>query len=155
SPRGNDITPSALNGLHEECSEFGAARLGIPGARVLVLEQALDFSYEMIFRPLFVGAMWRTKDVGKRQELGAIADLAVSLPIAVRRRNRGGRKSPPVISPLKREHMLTAGVLADELERILDGLGAADVELNAPLEPEGALDAVADHFSELDLLAME
>jgi hypothetical protein len=59
-----------------------------------------------------------------------------------------------VIAALEGEHVLAAGVHAHELQRVLDRLRTADVEVDAPLQPESALDRLADRLGQLYLLAV-
>ncbi len=60
-----------------------------------------------------------------------------------------------MVTALERQHMLPPRALAHELQRVLDRLRAANVELHPPLHAEAALDALADHLGELDLFTME
>ena len=60
-----------------------------------------------------------------------------------------------MIAALERKHALAARILAHELQRVLDRLRAADIEVDAALHPERPLDALAEHRRELDLFAVQ
>ena len=61
-----------------------------------------------------------------------------------------------VIAALEGEHQALALLgVADELEAVLDGLAAADVEVDAPLQAEPLLGGLGQDGGQLDLLAMQ
>ena len=61
-----------------------------------------------------------------------------------------------MIAALEGEHQAfaVAGV-ADDLQRVLDRLGAADVEVDAALVAELGLGVLGDHRGQFDLLAVQ
>jgi hypothetical protein len=94
--------------------------------------------------------------IGEGNELRALAEVAVAAAIAVGRGDGRGAERAPVITALEGEHQtLAVRGIAHELERILDRLGAADIEMHPALAAEFPLDILADGGRQLDLLAVE
>src|SRR5207244_3353125 len=94
--------------------------------------------------------------VWKRHELRALAEVAVAAPVAVARGDRGGAERAAVIAALEREvQTLTVARVAHQLQRVLHGLRAADVEVHAALQPEALLVVLSDAPRELDLLLVQ
>jgi hypothetical protein len=85
-----------------------------------------------------------------------LAEMAEAAAIAIGRGDRRGAERAAVIAALEGEHQALAVLgVAHELERILDRLGAADIEVHPTLGAELALGILRDQRRELDLLAME
>src|SRR5262249_32925535 len=94
--------------------------------------------------------------IRERHELRALAEMAVAAAIAIRRRDGGRAERAAVIAALEREHeTLAVRGVAHQLERILDRLRAADVEVHPSLERELLLGVARDQRGELDLLAVQ
>src|SRR5205085_10067929 len=94
--------------------------------------------------------------VRERDELGPLAEMAVAAAVAIGRGDRRGAERAAVVAALEGEHQaLAVRGVADELEGILDGLRAADVEVHAALLPELRLGVAGDQRRKLDLLAMQ
>ena len=61
-----------------------------------------------------------------------------------------------MIAALEGEHQaLAAGIVAHQLQRILDCLRAADIEMNPSLAPELALGVLGDHGRQFHLFAVQ
>ena len=82
--------------------------------------------------------------------------MAVATAIAIAGGNRRCAQRTAVIPAFEGEHQaLAVTMVAYELQRVLDGLGAADVEVNAPLMPKLALGILSDERCQFHLLTME
>src|SRR5579862_3175550 len=79
--------------------------------------------------------------------------VAASIPVARRDGTRGERA--PVIAAHEREDEVLAGGVTDDLERILDRLRAADIEVHAASLTELRLVQTADGRGQLYALRME
>jgi len=94
--------------------------------------------------------------VGELDELCALAEVAVTAAVAVRRGNGRGAERAAVVATLEREHQALALLeIAHELEAVLDGLRAADIEVHAALHAELLLGVLGDDRREFDLLAVK
>src|SRR6185312_6032570 len=83
--------------------------------------------------------------IGELHEMGAVAELAEAAAVAIRRGDRGGAERAAVIAALESEHQALAALgVAHQLEAVLDRLGAADVEVDAPLGAELGLRVPGD-----------
>src|SRR6266545_296531 len=154
--RRNYVAAGALDWLDVERGIFGLAGLGIPDAVVFALEQALERSYAVEAVFLLAHALRSPEVIGERHELRAVAEMPVAAAITVGRGDRRGAQRAAVIAALEGEHQaFSVRGIAHELERILDRLRAADVEMHADLETELGLGIARDQGGELDLLAME
>src|ERR1700740_3710552 len=101
---GDHEAARSLYGLDEERPELRVAGLGIPRARVLVLEEPFEGRDARILGLLRVAGERRTEGVRVRQEFAAVGELAESLAIAIRRGDRGGPEGAAVIAALERQH---------------------------------------------------
>src|SRR6185369_9521713 len=105
---------------------------------------------------LLAHPFWTAEMVGELDEMRAVGEVAEAAAVAVAGRDRRGAERAPVIAALEGEHQaLAAAVIAHQLQRILDRLRAADVEMHTPLRAELALGVLGDARRELDLLAMQ
>src|SRR5512135_1575890 len=78
-------------------------------------------------------------------ELGAIAEMTVAPSVTVTGCNRRSAQRPAMIAAFKSEHQaFAAGVVAHQLERVLDGLGTSDVEMGPTFQAELALGVLGD-----------
>src|SRR5258706_10354465 len=153
--RRDDVAAGALHRFDEQRAELGSAGLRVPGAGVFVLEAPLEFGDALIFGALRVALVRGAERIRIRDELRAVGELAERFAIPIGRGDRRGAERASVVAALEGEHALAAGRLAHQLERILDRLRAADVELYAAFQAEAALDALAHHPGELDFLAVQ
>src|SRR5262249_46266724 len=154
--RRDDVAAGALDRLDVERGVFGLARLRVPHAVVLALEQALELPHAVVPVLLLAHTLRPAETVRERHELRAVAEMTVAPAIAVGRGDRRGAERAAVIAALEGEHQaLAVRGVAHELERVLDRLGAADVEMHAALEAEFLLGIACDQRGELDLLAVQ
>src|SRR5262249_34464230 len=154
-PGRDHVAAGALDRLHIEGGVFGLARLRVPDAVVFALEQALEGPHAVQAVFLLAHALRPAEVIRERHELRAVAEMTVTATITVGRGDRRGAKRAAVIAAFEGEHQaLAVRRIAHELERILDRLRSADVEVDAALEPELRLRIAGDECGKLDLLAM-
>src|SRR5262245_55399266 len=143
--RRDHIAAGTLNGLDIEGGELALAGLGVPCRVILAVEQSRELvdAVEPAIVPLL--PVRAAKTVREWHEVSAIAEMSVAAAIAIGRGDRGRAQRAAVIAALEGEHQRLALVrVANELDRILDRLGAADIELNAALHAPGALGPPCD-----------
>ena len=154
--RRDDVAAGALDRLDVEGGKLGLAGLGVPHAVVFALEQALELLDAVVAVFLLAHPLGAAEMVGERHELGPVAEVAVAPAIAVGRGDRGGAERAAVIAALEGEHQALAVLgVAHELQAVLDRLAAADIEVDAALQPELLLGRLGQHGGELDLLAVQ
>ena len=152
----NDVAAGALDRLDVEGRVLGLARLGVPDAVVLALEQALELLHAVVAVLLLGHALGAAEVIRERNELRAVAEVAVAAAIAVGRGDGGGAERAAVIAALEREHQALALLeVAHELEAVFHRLAAADIEVHAALLAELLLGILGDQRGELDLLAVQ
>ncbi len=150
-----DVTTGALNGFDIKRGKLWFLRLGIPERVVFgveVLRELLD-AVEIAVLPLLV--VRTTEAVRIRDEVRAIREVPVATPIPIAGRDGRGPQRPSVIPAHERKHQILAGRIADDLQRILNRLRAADVEMNAPLAAELRLVEPRERGGQLHFLRME
>src|SRR5262249_38484025 len=154
--RRDHVAAGALDRLDVERGVLGLARLPVPHAVVLALEPPLELPHAVMPVLLLAHALGRAEVIRERHELRALAEMAVAPAIAIGRGDRRGAERAAVIAALEGEHQaLAVRGVAHELERILDRLRAADVEVHPALEPELRFRVARDQRGELDLLAVQ
>ncbi len=82
----------------------------------------------------------------------AVGEMPETAPITVTRRDRARGQRAPVISAHEGKHQVPARGVAHDLERVLDRLRAAHVEMDAAVDAESRCVQPADRSGELDLL---
>src|SRR5690606_1704153 len=118
--RRDDVAAGSLNRLDVESRELGLAGLRVPNAVVLAFEQPGELRHAIAAVLLLAHALRATEVVRERQEVGALAEMAVAAAIAIGRRNSRSAKRAAVISTLEGEHQALALLgVADELEAVL------------------------------------
>src|SRR5262249_39614551 len=133
----NYVSAGALDRLDVERGVLGLARLRVPHAVVLALEQACELLHAPLPVLLLAPAFRPAEVVRERYELRAVAEVAVAAAVAVGRGDGRGAQGAAVIAALEREHQaLALLVVAHELQAVLDRLAAADVEVHAALGGE-------------------
>ena len=154
--RRDDVAAGALNGLGVEGGVFALAGLGVPQAVVFGLEQPREAFDDGGGVLLLLHAAAVPEAVGELHEQGLLAEMAVAAAIAVGGGDGRGAQGAAVIAPLEGEHQaLAAGGVADDFERVLDRLGAADVEVDPARLAELLLDVAGDHGRQLDLVLVQ
>src|SRR5258708_21043134 len=134
SLRRHDIPARSLNRLDVERGVFGAIGLGIVDAVIFAVEEALELADAVEVAAVALLAVRTAEAIGKRNELRPVAEMAVAPPVAVARRDGRGAERAAVTPAFEGEHQaLAAGGVSDELQRILDRLRAADVEMDPAL----------------------
>ncbi len=149
--RRDHVAAGALNGFHVERGVFALVGLRVPHAVVFGLEQALELAHAA------VGILFRrhplraTERIRERQEHRALAEVAEAATVAVARRDRRGAQRAAVVAAFEGEHqaLAVAGV-AHDLERILDRLRTADVEMHAAIQTELLFRVDRDGLGQLD-----
>src|SRR5690606_39088543 len=125
-------------------------------AVVFTLEQPRELSDAIAAVFLLAHAFGAAEMVRKRQEIGALAEMAVASAIAVGRRDGRRAERAAMIAALEGEHQALAILgVADALEAVLDRLDASHVEVNTPLLVELLLGIARNHRGQLNLLAMQ
>src|SRR6185312_16624953 len=125
--------------------------LRVPDAVVFGLEKTLELLDAVLAVFLLRHALRAAEVIRKLDELRAI-EMPVAAAIAVRRRDRRCAERAPVIAALEREHQaFSARGIAHDLERILDRLRAADVEVHAAVAAPLLLRILGDDLRQLDL----
>src|SRR6185369_474554 len=154
--RRNHVAAGALHGLDVERGVFRLVRARVPDALVLALEQALELAHAVLAVLLLGHPGAAAEVVRERHEVRAIAEVAEAAAIAIARRDRRGAERAAVVTALEGEHQaLAAARIADELERILDRLRAADVELDSSLRIPLGERILGNRACELDLGRMQ
>ncbi|MPM08574.1 hypothetical protein SDC9_54887 [bioreactor metagenome] len=150
--RRHHVAARALDGLHIEGRVFTLVGLGVPDRVVFVLELARKVAHDLLGILLGCHALGAAERVGEGNELRAFAKVAEAAAIAVARCDRRRAQCAAVVAALEREHqaLAVAGV-AHHLERILDGLRAAHVEVHAALFAPLLLGVLRDELRQLDL----
>src|SRR5262249_27677964 len=130
--------------------------LRIPDAVIFALEQALELAHarESVF--LLAHALWAAEVIRERQEVRPVAKMAEASAVAIGRGDRRGPERAAAIAALEGEHQAAAiAGVANQLERVLDGLRSADIEMHAALAAELRLGVARDHCGEFDLLTVQ
>src|SRR5262249_14236579 len=131
--RRDHVAARALDHLDEERRVLRLADLGVPDAVVLAVEQALELLHAVQLAALALLAVGTPEAVRERDELRAVAEVPVAAAVAVARRDRRRAERAAVVAALEREHQAAAAArVAHELQRVLDRLAAAHVEVHAP-----------------------
>src|SRR5215475_2594740 len=154
--RRDHVAAGALNRLDIERGELALAGLGVPCRVILAVEQSRELvdAVEPAIVPLL--PVLAAKTVWEWHEVSAIAEMSVAAAIAIGRGDCRRAQRAAVIAALEGEHQrLAPARVAHELERILNRLRAADIELDATLHGPGALDPPRDAGGELDLFAVK
>src|SRR5262249_52854752 len=147
-----NVASCTLDGLDKEGAELGVSCFGVPCAGVLVLEQSLHRLDAIVLGLCGITGGSRTKRIGKRDELRSVGQFAEPFAVAIRRSDRGSAESPAVIAPLECQHVLAPRGLPYQFQGVLNCLRAPNIELDPSTKAEPALDAVADHGGQFDLL---
>src|SRR6516165_145324 len=154
---GRDHVPAgALNGLDVERGVFGLAGFRVPYAVIFALKQPLELPHAGNAVLVLVHALGAAEVIRKRQEMRTVAEMTEAAAIAIGRCNRRSAQRAAVIAAFERKHqaLAVAGV-AHELERILDRLRSAYIEMHATLAAELRFSIARDHGGEFDLLAVQ
>src|SRR5688572_3715959 len=106
--RRDHITAGALDRLDIEGRIFALAGLGIPDAVIFALKKPRELLDAMLAIFLLAHALGPPEVIGERDELGALAEMAVAAAVAVGRGDRRGPQRAPVIAALEGEHQAFA-----------------------------------------------
>ena len=132
--RRNYVTASSLNRLDIECGKLSLPCLRIPERVVLGLEVSLklfDAIQPAVFSLLSVRA---AEAIWEWDEVGAVREMSETAAITIARRDGGRGERSSVIPAHESKNETFSGRIANDLQRIFDRLGAANVELHATLD---------------------
>src|SRR6267143_2110013 len=154
--RRNDIPARALNRLDIKCCILAFVGSRVPHAVVFAFEEASELLHTVVAVLLLVHPLGAAKVIGKLDELRALAKMTVPSSIAIAGGNGRRPERAAMIAALKGKHQtLAAGVVSHQLERVLDGLRATDVEMHAALGAELALRVLRDAGGELHFFTVQ
>src|SRR5437762_420653 len=156
--RRDDVAARALHRLDVERAELGGFRLRIPNRVVLGVKELRELVFAVELARLTLQAVDAAEAVGKKDELSAVAKVAVAAAIAVARSDGGSAERPAVIAAHESENQVLARKVPHDLERILDGLRSAHVEMHSPFDAEALFAGAGDarrhfHFLGVQILA--
>src|SRR5439155_7355395 len=151
----DDVAARALHRLDIERAVFGGPGLRVPDGVVFALEELFELALAVDVARWALEAVDAPEAVRIEDELRAVAEMAVAPPVAIARSDGRRSERSPVIAAHESEHQVLAGRVAHDLERVLDGLRAAHVELHAPLHPEALFAILRDARRDLDLLRVQ
>src|SRR5262249_41054957 len=153
--RRNDIATGALNRLDIKGRELGLTGLRIPEGVVLGVETALEL-FEAIQVAVLDLLLVRTPEaVRERYEVRTIGKMTVTPAVPITRGDRARRQRSSVVPAHEGEHEALAGRVSDDLHRVFDRLGAADVEVDTSVDTEPRGVQACDRRCQLDLFRVE
>ncbi|RMO59452.1 hypothetical protein ALQ29_05598 [Pseudomonas marginalis pv. marginalis] len=150
--RRDHVAAGALDRLDVKRGVFALADFRVPHAVVFGLEQAGELLHA-VAAVLFLGHAFRAAEVVReRDELRALAEVAVAATVAVAGGDRRRAEGTPVVAAFEGEHQaLAVGGVTHHFQGVFDGLRTADVEVHTTVEAEFFLGVDRDHFRQLDL----
>ena len=137
--RRDDITARPLEGLDVKGAEFTLVGPGIPDRIVFGVEEFLELFQAIEPAVLSLETVKAAETVRIGDEVRPVTKMAVAAPVAIARGDRCGSQSPPVVAAHEREARVLVGIIARELDGVLDRRGPADVKVNPSLLPEDSL----------------
>ena len=131
--RGNDIAACPLDGFHVEGAEFALSGLGIPKRVVFGVKDLFELLQAIEAAVLPLEAIEAAEAIRVGNEMGAVAEMAVTAPVSVTRGDRCGAQSPAVVTAHEGEAGVLVRLVAHQFDGVLNSYGPADIKLHSAL----------------------